>query len=49
MFGKSLSDLMSESLQGKVDNVKDVVQGKLRKTLTKIVNEGKGGIICILL
>jgi len=24
-------------------------QGKMRRTLTKIVNENKGGIICILL
>jgi len=49
MFGKSLYDLMSESLQSKIENTPKEAQGKLRKTLTKIVNEGKGGIICILL
>jgi len=25
------------------------VRGKLRKTVTRIVNEGKGGVLCILL
>ncbi|MDE6412211.1 MAG: hypothetical protein K2L02_06785 [Clostridia bacterium] len=27
----------------------DNVRKKMRKTVTRIVNEGKGGVICILL
>ena len=49
MLGKSLSDLVNEGLNGKLNNMPKDAQGKLRKTLTRIVNENKGGVICILL
>ena len=49
MFGKSLYELVNESLQSKIEHIPTDAQNKLRKTLTKIVNDGKGGIICILL
>lgn len=49
MFGKPLSSLMKEGIDAKVNNVPEEAQTKMRKTLTKIVNERKGGIICILL
>jgi stage IV sporulation protein A len=49
MFGKSLHDLVNEGLSSKLVAMPKEAQGKMRKTLTKIVNENKGGIICILL
>ena len=49
MFGKSLHDLVNEGLAGKLNAMPKEAQGKMRKTLTRIVNESKGGIICILL
>ena len=49
MFGKSMHQLMNEGLAGKLNAMPIEAQKKMRKTLTKIVNEGKGGIICILL
>lgn len=49
MFGKPLSRLVKEGIDAKVNNVPEEAQVKMRKTLTKIVNERKGGIICILL
>lgn len=49
MFGKSLSSLVKDGIDAKVNNVPEEAQVKMRKTLTKIVNERKGGIICILL
>ena len=49
MFGKSLHDLVNEGLAGKLTAMPKEAQGKMRKTLTKIVNENRGGIICILL
>lgn len=49
MFGKSLSDLVREGINGKLQALPNEAQVKMRKTLGKIVNEGKGGIICILL
>ena len=49
MFGKSLSSLVKEGIDSKVNNIPEEAQIKIRKTLTKIVNERRGGIICILL
>ncbi len=49
MFGKSLHDLVNEGLAGKLTALPRDAQGKMRKTLTKMVNENKGGMICILL
>jgi stage IV sporulation protein A len=49
MFGKSLNDLVNEGLSSKISSMPKVAQGKLRKTVTRIVNENRGGILCILL
>lgn len=49
MFGKSLSSLVSDGIHSKIVLMPTEAQQKMRKTLTRIVNEGKGGVICILL
>lgn len=49
MFGKSLESLLSEGLNNKLTAMPVNLQNKLRRTLSRIVNEGKGGILCILL
>ena len=49
MFGKSMHLLVNEGLNNKLQSMPEEAQRKMRKTLTKIVNEGKGGVICILL
>lgn len=49
IFGKSLHDLMNEGLTGKINAMPKEMQGKMRKTVSRIVNENKGGVICILL
>ena len=49
MFGKSLDSLVNEGLQNKLLTMPVNAQTKMRKTLGRIVNEGKGGVICILL
>ena len=49
MFGKSLESLVNEGLNGKLVSMPTNLQNKLRKTVGRIVNEGKGGILCILL
>ena len=49
MFGKSLHSLVNEGLNKKILQMPPEAQRKMRKTLSRIVNEGKGGIICILL
>ena len=49
IFGKSLNDLVKEGLANKLAAMPKDAQGKMRKTLTRVVNENKGGLICILL
>ena len=49
MFGKSLHDLVKEGMAGKINAMPKEAQNKMRKTMTRIVNENKGGLICILL
>jgi stage IV sporulation protein A len=49
IFGKSLHLLVNEGLNHKIYAMPEEAQNKMRKTLSRIVNEGKGGIICILL
>ena len=49
IFGKTLEDLVSEGLQGKLKRMPDDARGKLQETLQRIVNEGSGGLICIIL
>lgn len=49
IFGKSLNELVSEGIQGKLYRMPDNAQVKLQETLQRIVNEGGGGLICIIL
>ena len=49
MFGKSLESLVNEGINCKLNSMPTNLQNKLRKTVGRIVNEGKGGILCILL
>ncbi len=49
MFGKSLESLVNEGINSKLNAMPTNLQNKLRKTVGRIVNEGKGGILCILL
>lgn len=49
MFGKSLEVMVKDGLQNKLYKMPEDVQIKMRKTLEKIINEGNGGLICIIL
>ena len=49
LFGKSLYELVSEGLSGKLARMPDDVRAKLRRTLCRMINENTGGMICILL
>ncbi len=49
LFGKSLKSMVKEGLDAKVTAMQDETRSKMRRTITRIVNEGKGGVICILL
>jgi stage IV sporulation protein A len=48
-FGKSLNDLVREGIQNKLTRMPDNAQEKLQETLTKIINDGSGGLVCIII
>ena len=49
MFGKSLYELMNEGLHSKLEHMPEASRVKLSETLERIINEGSGGLICIIL
>ena len=49
MFGKSLYDLVSDGMKSKLEHMPDESREKLGETLERIINEGAGGLLCILL
>jgi stage IV sporulation protein A len=49
IFGKSLYDLVKDGINTKLTNMPPNAQEKLQETLEKIINEGSGGLIAIIL
>ena len=49
IFGRTLSSMVSDGMQNKIYRMPEDAQMKLQETLQKIVNEGSGGLICIIL
>lgn len=49
IFGKSVYDLIQEGLTAKLVQLPEDVRGKFRGTLTKIVNDGANGLICLII
>ena len=49
MFGRSFYELINDDLQAKLRRMPEDAQKKLQETLTRIINEGSGGLICIIL
>ncbi|MCD8357357.1 MAG: stage IV sporulation protein A [Clostridia bacterium] len=49
IFGKSLNELVSDGMNTKLTRMPDDARSKLQETLERIINEGSGGLICIIL
>ena len=49
MYGRSMASVTEESLMSKCTAMPAEIKQKLTKTIGKIVNENKGGLICFLL
>ncbi len=49
IFGRSFHEIVNEDLLAKLKRMPEDAQGKLRETLERIINEGSGGLICIIL
>ena len=49
MFGRSLNDLLKEGLSTKLMRMPEDVREKIQQTLSRIINEGNAGLLCILI
>lgn len=49
MFGKSLYELVNDGLNKKLEHISEESKSKLSDTLSRVINEGSNGLICILL
>jgi len=49
MFGKSVYELVNDGLHKKLDHISQESRVKLSDTLTRVINEGSNGLICIIL
>jgi stage IV sporulation protein A len=49
IFGRKLSEVVNDGIRAKLYSVPETVQLKYREALTKVVNNGRGGIIAIIL
>ena len=49
MFGKTLYELVNDGLHAKLEHISEESRAKLSDTLSRVINEGSNGLICILL
>ena len=49
IFGKSVYELINEGLSSKLKKMPEHARTKLQTTLTRIINEGTGSLLCIIL
>lgn len=49
LFGRTLDTLVNEGMNNKIYTMPEDAQVKLQESLQKILNEGSGGLICIIL
>ena len=49
IFGRSFNEIVGDDLQAKLKRMPEPAQKKMREALERIINEGGGGLICIIL
>ncbi len=49
IFGKSIEQLVQDGIRNKLAVISEESQGKLQDTMQKIVNDSKGGLVCIII
>ncbi len=49
IFGRSFHELINEDLSSKLKHMPEPARQKMQQTLERIINEGSGGLICIIL
>ena len=49
IFGKSIEELVTDGIRGKITKITDESQVKLQDSMQKIVNDSNGGMVCIII
>lgn len=49
IFGKSIEQLVQDGIRSKITAIGEESQAKLQDTMQKIVNDSKGGLVCIII
>ncbi len=49
IFGKSIQQLVQDGIRTKITSIGEESQVKLQDTMQKIVNDSKGGLVCIII
>lgn len=49
IFGKTVEQLVSDGIAGKIAMIGDESQLKLQETMQKVVNDSNGGMVCIII
>lgn len=49
IFGKSIEQLVQDGIRSKLASISEESQAKLQDTMQKIVNDSKGGLVCIII
>ncbi|MDC7288840.1 stage IV sporulation protein A [Blautia schinkii] len=49
IFGKSIEQLVQDGIRNKITAISEESQVKLQDTMQKIVNDSKGGLVCIII
>ena len=49
IFGKSIEQLVQEGIRSKISAISEESQEKLQDTMRKIVNDSRGGLVCIII
>lgn len=49
IFGKSIEQMVEDGIRTKIAQISEESQVKLQETMQKIVNDSKGGLVCIII
>jgi len=49
VFGKTLGEIAKTGIENKLYRLPEQAQCKIQETLARLINEGNGGLICIIL
>ena len=49
IFGKTIEQIVYDGISMKIDRLSDETRYKMQDTISKITNESKGGVICIII